>query len=277
MTGMKVQTISITVPASRDEVFTYLAEVANIPHWAPEFCRSIRRCPTAWKVTTPAGERFFAVEPDRRTGVIDFLLGEQLDEMSVFPLRVISMPHGSAVIATYFQAFGMANETYDRDYRALLAALRGLMRRFGGGELHADGEDAPSFYPNLVTGRFHETWDFYTEVLGFRTVAECDVYVHLRHPSGAQFGLLQEEQDGAPAELISCTDGRGFWLSIDVPDADAEHARLQNLDVPIVEQPSDQPWGERRFIVRDPNGVLIWIAHRIPIADHLPEMAAAEA
>lgn len=272
---MKAQTLSITVPASRDEVFSYLSNVANIPHWAPQFCRSIQRYARAWRVSTPSGERYLALEADDRTGVIDFLLGEQLDEMMVFPMRVLSMPRGAAVVATYFQPCGTANENYRQDYRALLAAFRGLVRRFGGGELHADGDAAPAFYPNLVTGRLYETWDFYTSVLGFRTVAECDVYVHLQHPSGAQFGLLKEELDGTPAELVSSTEGRGFWLSLDVPDADEEHARLRSLDVPIVEGPADQPWGERRFIVRDPNGVLVWIAHQIPIPDHTPEAALA--
>ncbi|HEY0944301.1 MAG TPA: VOC family protein [Opitutaceae bacterium] len=118
-----------------------------------------------------------------------------------------------------------------------------------------------AFYPGIVTARFYETWDFYTTHLGFRTMLESDYYVQLVHASGAQLGILRQELDGSPAELVSPTDGRGFWLGIDVADADAECARLRAAGVEIVHPPEDKPWGERHCVVRDPNGVLILIGH----------------
>jgi catechol 2,3-dioxygenase-like lactoylglutathione lyase family enzyme len=274
---MKVQTISITVPANREDVFGYIADVANIPHWAPVFCQSIERRDTCWQITTPIGKMFMALESDAQTGVIDLFVGEQLDEMMVTPIRVVTVPHGSAVVATYFQPHAMPLDVYRQQYRTLVSAMRGLLRRFGGGELHADSDAAPAFYPNLVTGKFYETWDFYSEQLGFQTLHECDSYVHLSHPSGAQFGLLKQEQDGTPSELVSGTDGRGFWLSLDVSDADVEYQRLCALGVPIVQSPVNKPWGERQFVVRDPNGVLICIAHRIPsfVEDSVEELVGA--
>jgi len=273
---MKIQTISITVPADRDDVFAFLAEVQVLPEWAGQLCRRIWKVGTYWKAQTPVGEMFLALHADARTGVIDLFLGEQLDEMAVFPLRVLTLPHGAAVMLTYVQPFGTPNEVYDRQYRLLLAEMRGLLRRFGGGELHAPAEGAPAFYPGLVTSKFYETWDFYSAILGFTTVTECGAYVHLAHPSGAQFGLLKHEVDGAPAELISAVEGRGFWLSLHVADADAEFTRLRSLGVQVVEPPEDKPWGERHFLVRDPNGVLIYIAHTIPaFADEAKEMACA--
>lgn len=262
---MKIQTISITVAAARDDVFNFLSEANNIPQWAPRLFIRIWKVGTLWKIHTPWGEMNLCLQADSRTGVIDFFIGEQLDEMSVFPLRVMSVPHGSMITLTHVQTAAMPNDVYDQQYRTLLGEMRGLLRRFGGGELHADAEGAPSFYPNLVTGKFYETWDFYSDILGFTTVQECGAYVHLAHSSGAQFGLLKHEMDGAPAELISAVEGRGFWLSLCVKDADAEHARLSSLGVPIVEPPQDKPWGERHFSVRDPNGVLVYLAHKIPV------------
>ena len=120
-----------------------------------------------------------------------------------------------------------------------------------------------AFYPNLVTARFYETWDFYTTQLGFRTVAEHQAYVHLAHPDGHQLGVLRHEVDGELAELVSGTDGRGFWISMDVPDADREYARLLAAGVPVAEPIENKPWGDRQFMVRDPNGVLIAIAQRL--------------
>lgn len=269
---MKIQTISITVAAARDEVYGFLSELRNVPLWAPRLFSRIWKVGTYWKASTPFGEVYLSLHADERTGVIDVFLGEQLDEMSVFPLRILNVPHGSVISLTHFQTAAMPNEIYDRQYRMLLTEMRGLLRRFGGGELHAAAEGAPSFHPNLVTGKFYETWDFYSAILGFTTVHECGDYVHLTHPSGAQFGLLKHEVDGAPAELISAVEGRGFWLSLGVPDADAEFARLNSLGVPIVEPPQDKPWGERHFAVRDPNGVLVYISHKIPSFVEDPEL-----
>lgn len=118
-----------------------------------------------------------------------------------------------------------------------------------------------SFYPGLVTARFYESWDFYTTHLGFRTVEENDAYVDLRHPNGCGLALLRQETADDVSELVSATDGRGFWLGLKVDDADAMHARLLAAGVPIVHAPEDKPWGERHFVVRDPNGVLIYVAH----------------
>jgi predicted enzyme related to lactoylglutathione lyase len=109
--------------------------------------------------------------------------------------------------------------------------MRNLVRTLGGGELHGDADARPAFYPSLVTAKFYETWDFYTAILGFKTLGECDYYVQLGHASGVQFGLHRHEFDGVPAELVSSTDGRGFWLSIRVPDADAEYSRIVKLGI----------------------------------------------
>ncbi len=261
---MKTQTISITVSASRDDVFAFIANIHQLPQWAGKLCRRLWKEETHWKVLTPSGERFLSLQADDGTGVVDLFLGEQLDEMTLFPLRVLSLPHGAAVTLTLFQPLGLPNEIFDQQYRTFLDEMRGLVRRFGGGGLHPSAEGAPAFYPNLVTRRFYETWDFYSDHLGFTTVVECSEYVQLVHPSGAQLGLLQHEIDGVPSELVCPADGRGFWLTVDVSDADAEYSRLCALGVDIVEPPQDKPWGERHFLVRDPNGVLVCIAHKIP-------------
>lgn len=119
-----------------------------------------------------------------------------------------------------------------------------------------------ALHPGLVTDRFYDTWDFYTTHLGFRTVAERDTYVHLVHPEGPEIGILRHETDGQEAELICPSGGRGFWLEITVDDADATYARLWSEGVRVSHPPETLPGGERRFLIRDPNGVLIYLTQR---------------
>ncbi len=46
-------------------------------------------------------------------------------------------------------------------------------------------------------------------------------------------------------------------ISVEVPDVDACHAKAVQLGFAIVYRLTDEPWGVRRFFVRDPNGVIV--------------------
>ena len=116
------------------------------------------------------------------------------------------------------------------------------------------------FYFGLVTSKFYETWDFYTERLGFRTLDEDDHRVLLVHSSGAGLMVLRHETEEQYAELVSATDGRGFWLNLDVADVEALYQSLCEGNVAVVRPLAVGLRGSRSFTVRDPNGVLICIA-----------------
>ena len=52
-------------------------------------------------------------------------------------------------------------------------------------------------------------------------------------------------------------------LSIEVDDVDAAFDRMKNAGFPIEYGPANEPWGVRRFYVRDPFGKLVNVlAHR---------------
>ncbi len=272
---MKSRTLTLNVAADRDTVFAFLGPIENLSHWASESLGEVECTRSGWRAQTPLGERQLAWCADERTGVIDLLLGEKPDEMTLHPLRVIPRPRGALVTMTLVQAPDEPDEWFERAHASWLADFRRLKQRFQGGTLDASVGERASFYPGIVSGKFFETWDFYCVHLGFRTVAECGVYVQLEHPSGAQIAVLQHEVDGPAPELINATDGRGFWLNLDVADADAEFARLSAAGLEIVGQPEDKPWGDRVFVVRDPNGVLITLSHRLPAAEPLSTYPAA--
>ena len=265
---MKNRTVSVSVSADRDSVFAFLEKIENLPLWAPAFAGGWRQEAGHWRGLTVAGDTYYSVATDRRTGVIDILFGTQLDEMTLLPLRVVRQPHGSTVLCTVFQPADWAEELFEQHHGILLVALRGLGQRFEGGRVQAAASEGNPFYPGIVTARLFESWDFYTTKLGFRTLRECDYYVQLVHPCGAQVSLLRHELDGPTPELVSATDGRGFWLNLDVADADAEFARLRSEAVSIVAPIEDKPWGDRQFVIKDPNGVLISIAHRKEVLGH---------
>jgi len=261
---MRNHTVTLTVPAARDDVLSCLADLSGWPFWAAHFCQRIWESTTGCKMASVAGEIFVAIEADETLGVVDFFWGQQADEMSIMPLRVVSLPHGCAVTLTCFETAYVPGEIFEAVVRALTADLRALQSRFGEGSVNRSV--STGFSPGLVTAKFYETWDFYTAILGFKTIKESDAFLQLQHPTGTSLNILRHELDGPPSELIGSADGRGFWLSIEVPDADEEYRRLSCTGVELPEEPQDRVWGERMFFVRDPNGVLVAIWHPLPHA-----------
>ena len=52
-------------------------------------------------------------------------------------------------------------------------------------------------------------------------------------------------------------------LSVEVDDVDAVYARLGALGYPVVYPLTDEPWGVRRFFVREPGGAVVnVVGHR---------------
>jgi len=134
------------------------------------------------------------------------------------------------------------------------------------------------FVTGLVTARLFDTWDFYTERLGFRTVAEGQGCVRLLHPCGAQLVLICEECGATPAALVSRVEGRGFWFALEVADVAAERRRLAAAGTKLADLPSAPCWPEGSFMVTDPNGVLVAILPRAgSVSRATPDILAAVA
>ncbi|MBI3884288.1 MAG: hypothetical protein HY302_00940 [Opitutae bacterium] len=134
---MNIRTVTITVPASRDDVFNFLAQIENLPLWATEFAERVYLKDGRWRAATSLGELFVAIDADAGTGVIDLRAGPTPEQMGLFPLRVVARPGGAAASFTFFQSPGLPDELDERQYASLLVEMRGLVARFGGGELHA--------------------------------------------------------------------------------------------------------------------------------------------
>ena len=137
-------------------------------------------------------------------------------------------------------------------------------------EIEADAR-AAGIHPSIVTARFFESWDFYTTLLGFRTTEENDGYVLLQHPNGAQLGLLQHELNGEWSDLVPATDGRGWWLTLEVDDCDALLRRARAAAEQVTATFGNEKWGGTRFALRDPNGVLIFVKPPRPKKTIAPE------
>ncbi len=110
--------------------------------------------------------------------------------------------------------------------------------------------------PNLHATNPARARAFYAELLGLEAVMDHGWIVTFAN-TGAQM---------APQVSIATEGGAGTpvpALSVEVDDADTVHARALSLGADIVYPLTDEPWGVRRFYVRDPFGnVVNVLAHR---------------
>jgi catechol 2,3-dioxygenase-like lactoylglutathione lyase family enzyme len=91
--------------------------------------------------------------------------------------------------------------------------------------------------------------EFYADVLGLEVVMDHGWIVTFAAPENpaAQISVMRED---ATAPVRPDT-------SVEVDDVDAAHAAAQRRGCEIVHPLTDEPWGVRRFFVRDPNGKVL--------------------
>lgn len=92
--------------------------------------------------------------------------------------------------------------------------------------------------------------------LGFQVAMEADGFCSLSHPE-AGFNLIYLRTGLGtfkPAAVAGRADG--LLVVFTVADIDGDYARLRSERVEIVTPIETEPWGERYFQMRDPNGIV---------------------
>ena len=113
----------------------------------------------------------------------------------------------------------------------------------------------------FCTDKLQESKEFYMNYFDFELVYESDWYLEMMVPgmptSGLSFTLPRRDEGD-----FFC--GTGTILSFEVPDVQGEYQRLKEAGLSLVQSLQDKPWGERSFVVDDPNGIHLYIYETIP-------------
>ncbi|MCX2722098.1 VOC family protein [Roseibium salinum] len=134
------------------------------------------------------------------------------------------------------------------------------------------------YYPVLMTSDVAGTARFYQENFSFRPLFQADWYVHLQsaEDESVNLAVLDRSHDTIPAEARGAGAG-GLILNFEVEDVDAVYERARGKGLPIMLALRDEAFGQRHFITRDPNGVLIDIITPIPPSAEFLAQFAPEA
>ena len=112
--------------------------------------------------------------------------------------------------------------------------------------------------PNICTDRMAETRDFYAGLLGFVVGFEHrGWYIQMSSPTNTQLqiGIMRRDHEFTPKEFQQ--PAQGVIISVQVEDVDAAHAAAQKRGFRVAHGLGDESYGMRRFMVADPNGLLV--------------------
>ena len=116
---------------------------------------------------------------------------------------------------------------------------------------------AKSAFPVFTVENLELAKTYYIENLGFEAVFSGDWYIHLVSEAGIQVGFLLPNQATQPKIFQKQYSGEGVIFSLEVEEADAAFAIAKSKGLNTVLDIRSEDWGQRHFVIEDPNGIHI--------------------
>jgi catechol 2,3-dioxygenase-like lactoylglutathione lyase family enzyme len=129
-----------------------------------------------------------------------------------------------------------------------------------------------SLYTVICTEDVETSKDFYLKHFPFEITFEADWYVSLKTKSEPHFelALLDATHETIPTDHRKSVSG-GLILNFEVEDVDAIYQAFKNAGIPIHLELHSEAFGQRHFIIADPNNVLIDVIQVIPYAEEFAD------
>lgn len=132
-----------------------------------------------------------------------------------------------------------------------------------------------NIYPVLMTDKIEKSNLFYKTYFGFAEVFTSDWYISLSHPNGGELALISANHETIPAP--NRFTAKGIFINIEVKNAAQMYDAIQKQDESIIVMSlRDEEYGQRHFMVEDPNGVLIDIIEQIPPSEEFQKYYTGE-
>ena len=105
--------------------------------------------------------------------------------------------------------------------------------------------------PNISSDKMEASKKFYKEFLGLKLVMDMEWILTFASPSNetAQISIVKKDKPNV--------EGSDITISIEVNDIDTLYKKAVAMDYKIPYPITNEPWGVRRFFVKDPNNVVV--------------------
>jgi catechol 2,3-dioxygenase-like lactoylglutathione lyase family enzyme len=108
---------------------------------------------------------------------------------------------------------------------------------------------------NVLTDDVQRARRTYTELFGLEVAFDSDWFVQLTTPDGAELGLLRRDHPTVPAAYRQ--QPAGIVLTFVVAAVEPVLDRARRLGLEVVAEPHATEYGQRRVLLRDPDGTLV--------------------
>ena len=114
-------------------------------------------------------------------------------------------------------------------------------------------------WSGVITEKVEESRDFYVKNFNCEVAYEGDEgdegWFVLLKLGDSELGFMRLGLESQTTIYRKAFKGQGVWVAIDVDDVDTEYQRIKSLGTPIEAEIRDEPWGDRHFVIVDPNGI----------------------
>jgi uncharacterized protein YndB with AHSA1/START domain len=127
---MRSDTQSVTIAAAPEQVWTFVADGANLPRWAIGFAKSVRPDRSGWMVSTARGGVPTTIAADEAAGTVDFRMQPVPGVAATAYARVMPNGEGAEFVFTQFHQPGVPDEVFDQLVAAVgheLVALKAVL------------------------------------------------------------------------------------------------------------------------------------------------------
>ncbi len=117
---------------------------------------------------------------------------------------------------------------------------------------------------NICSNNLTASKNFYTKLFDFNVDFESDWFIHLiSKDKKLELGIIDRSNEIVPKEFQN--KPQGFYVTFVVENADALLPIAKSEKFEIVNKPMDTFYGQRRLLLKDPDGTLVDISS--PIKD----------
>ncbi|THB80026.1 MAG: glyoxalase/bleomycin resistance/extradiol dioxygenase family protein [Desulfobacteraceae bacterium] len=120
-----------------------------------------------------------------------------------------------------------------------------------------------SLYPVIGTKNIESSRAFYAEHFDMETTFDSDWYASMKTKGDSGFELAFLDYTHPSVPVAFQVEGKGVLINIEVADVDQVYDRLGNKGVEMVLDIRSEEWGQRHFIIQDPNGILVDVIQNI--------------
>lgn len=119
---------------------------------------------------------------------------------------------------------------------------------------------------NICSSRLAQSRDYYTKLFDFNIDFDSDWFVHLiSKDKQLELGIISQTSEIVPNEAKEIP--QGFYITFVVENADEVFEIAKKEGFEVVSEPSDTFYGQRRLLLKDPNGTIVDVSSPISNVD----------